>query len=189
MQTAHVMRDSMRSLQSQMFGQSAMTPEDIEARIQTSPFQKGAARRMRGIIFTTSVQEIVLLVILAIFTLAQFVLPFPNDIYDFAFAYYVWNFLGAALGLLVRGYGNARGPYVILLLVRIFILGVNATAAVLTFIRVTNCIIGNSCGSDLIYYVSYLVFAVIVLFFYSIPIPVNVTGTLRLFQNSALKIQ
>lgn len=166
-----------------------MTPEDIEVRIRSSPFQKGAARRMRGTIFTTSAREIILVLILAVFTLAQLVLPFPIDIYDFAFAYYVWNFLGAAMGLLVRAYGNARGPYVLLLLVRTFVLGVNATAAVLTSVRVIDCIIGNSCGSDLIYYVSYLVFAIIVIFFYSIPVTVNIVSTLRLFQNSALKIQ
>lgn len=189
METARSVRGKMRSLQSQMFGQPAVTPEEIEERIRYSPFQKGAARRTRSIIFTASVNELILLTLLAIFTLAQIVLSFPNDIYDFAFAYYVWNFLGAGLGLLIRGYGNARGPYVILLLVRFFILGVNATQAALVFIRISDCIRTNACGSDLIFYVSYFVFALIVLFYYDIQIISNVVGTLRRFQNSALKLQ
>lgn len=189
MQTANTMRDKLRSFQSALFGEPVGTVEEIGDKIRNSPFRKEAARRTRGIIFTASIQEVVLLTILAIFTLAKIVLPFPNEILDFAFAYYVWNFLGASLGLLVRGYGNARGPYIILLFVRLFILGVNLVPVGLTFVRISDCVTTNSCGSDLIFYVSYFVFSILVVFFYAIPIPANVIGTLRRFQDSALKIQ
>lgn len=189
MQAAHGFRNSMRALQSKMFGASALTAEEIESRIKNSPIRKQSARRIRGLIFAVSAQEIGLLVILGVFTLAQFVLPFPVEIYDFAFAYYVWNIGAAALGLIVRAYGNARGPYVILLMARLFVLGMNATIAVLVFIQVVDCIRTGACGSDLIYYVSYFVFAVLVLFYYSVPITVNVISMLRLFHDSVLKFE
>jgi hypothetical protein len=177
-------RDHLRGLNSRMFGQTAVTYEEIEDNIRHSPLRKGSSRRLRGSIMALSILELFTVLILFVFTLARLVLAFPVNPLDFAFAYYAWNVLGSFFGIIVQANGNARIPYIIFLIVRMSILFMNITCTVFMFITIADCIYTLECGAYLIYHVSYFVFSLIVIMVFSFPLTAAAVNILWLFERN-----